>query len=265
MNTRYILLLWLIVSLATACKKEVTLPDIPEEGQISFYFGSTAMTSGSLVLIDSHDTTYQPPKNIFYSIYPFYYKTGDRLPVYPTVNTNWMRFMHLSTGEHQLLLIDSDHHPLDSAKIKLDADKPVTVFYTDSIGYYDHLVASDRFIPDTGKIGIRIINLSPFTGPVYLTFNKATLPSIPVTRYLDNTGFQPVDVPGPQTLNIKVFPEGEKVNFLTRSSVDIIPGHAYTLVISGYSNNNPGNYTDPQTGRTVTIQPNFSLSATKTF
>lgn len=265
MNKCYIPLLWLVFSLATACNKAVTLPDIPEEGQISFYFGATALSTGSLVLIDSHDTTYQPPKDIFYSIYPFYYKAGDKLPVYPIVNTNWIRFMHLSTEEHQLLLTDTGHHPLDSVKIKLEADKPVTVFYTDSIGYYAHLVASDRFIPDTGKIGIRIINLSPFTGPVYLTFNKATLPSVPVTRYLDNTGFQPVDVSGAQTLNIKVFPEGEKVNFLARGSVDVIPGHAYTLVISGYSNNNPGSYTDPKTGSTVIIQPNFSLSATKTF
>ncbi|WP_212002028.1 DUF4397 domain-containing protein [Chitinophaga sp. HK235] len=274
MNKFTQLLLIILAGLLHACNKDVTLPDETAKGQISFYFASTALTNGAeargskgyLVLIDSRDSSYRPSKDIFSSIYPFLYNPSQRSTTYPQTKTSWIQFMALDAGQHQLFLKDTSSRLLDSVKFTLDADKPAMVFYGDSIGNYSHIIVADPFVADTGKIGIRIINLSPFTGPVYMTLNKVVPSALPAyTQYMDHTGFLPLALSTPQTFNIKVYRYGDDKNFLTRGTLEAIPGHAYTLIISGYSDNNPGGYNDPLTGARRPISNNFSLSVTKTF
>ncbi len=274
---KYIALLWMIC-LTAACNKEVTPPDLPAVGKISYVFTSSALinavggsSSGVIVLVDSRDTTYTPNPTIEYSQFPYLYRVDNSsLPVYPRLNSIWTKFTDLNQGKHQLLLTDTSGYGkrsiLDSIQVDIKPDAPAIVYYGDSCGYFSHIVATDKYLIDTAKVGVRIINLSPFTGPVFMTLNKQVPVSFPAsTKYMDNTGFLSLPVTGPTTYNIKLYNVGNTSNYIATGSMTVTPGHAYTLVIYGYSGNNPGSYKDPTTGRTISIAPNLSILTTNNF
>ncbi|NLR80396.1 DUF4397 domain-containing protein [Chitinophaga eiseniae] len=257
-----------------ACNKPVTLPDITPKGQVNFYFAATAFlggikaggNDGYLVLIDSRDTTYKPESDIFHSIYPFLHRVDLTPPAYPAGNSTWIKYMEISTGKHAIYLLDTSRTILDSAQLELAPAAPTMVFFGERHGIYQHIIANDAFTPADGKIGIRIVNLSPFNGSVYLAMNKVIPAALPVnTTYLDHTGFIPIDCTGPQTLSIKVYQPADSVQFLAHTSLDVVPGHAYTLVLNGYTDSDDRSYTDPRTGKTVNITTDFSISALKNF
>ncbi|MBV8255618.1 MAG: DUF4397 domain-containing protein [Chitinophaga sp.] len=274
---RYIALLSMIC-LVAACNKDVTAPELPEVGKISYVFSSSAIinavagsSSGAMVLVDSRDTTYTANPTIEYSQYPYLYRVDNAsIPVYPRLNSIWTKFTNLNKGKHQLLLADTSgfgkRRILDSMQVDINPDAPTIVYYGDSCGNFSHIVAADKYLVDTAKVGVRIINLSPFTGPVYMTLNKQVPVSFPAsTKYKDNTGFLSLPVSGPTTFNIKLYSVSNTSSYIATGSMSVTPGHAYTLVIYGYSNNNPGSYIDPTTGRTVSITPNLTILTTNNY
>jgi hypothetical protein len=274
LQTLVLLGVFTIAGLLDACNKAVTMPDAASSGQISFFFASTALLSGTnvlgsknyIVLVDTRDTTYQPPVDIFHSIYPIFYHPDANLPTYPRTNSTWAKFMELSAGTHQLFLLDTSRSILDSAQVNLSATTPTMIFYGDKMGAFRHIIANDPYMPADGKIGIRIINLSPMDGSVFLTLNKQIPSTLPAaTHFGDHTGFIPVDFSQPGAINIKAYQPGDTTQFLGRTTVDVMPGHAYTLVINGYTDKSPGTYKDPRTGKIISIAPNFSITAIKNF
>jgi len=256
-----------------ACNKAVTMPDSTPQGQINFYFATTAVVEGAnmasknyKVLIDSRDTAYEPVPDIYHSIYPYLNHPGTDRPTYPYAGTEWIKFMRLPAGNREFFLVDTAHRILDSVRMELSATIPAMVFLGDSLGHFRHIVASDPYTPVAGKIGLRIVNLSPTTGPVFITLNKEISAALPAaTTFMDHTGFIPVDFPAPATVNFKVYQPADSTQFLARAVSDLIPGHAYTLLINGYADNTPGVYTDPLTGRTIVVSSNFSITVLKNF
>jgi hypothetical protein len=267
-------LLIFIALIGNACNKSVTMPESAPMGQVNFYFASTAVVTGAnspgrtgyKVLIDSRDSTYEPVPDIYRSIYPYLFLPDKARPTYPNANSEWGKFMRLPAGGRQFFLVDTAHRILDSVRMDLSATVPAIVFLGDSLGCFRHIVADDPYTPAAGKIGLRIINLSPTTGPVFVTLNKEIPAVLPAsTTFMDHTGFIPVDFTAPASVNFKVYQLGESTQFLARAVSDLMPGHAYTLLINGYADNAPAGYTDPITGRSVVINSNFSITVLKNF
>ncbi|WP_158559309.1 hypothetical protein [Deminuibacter soli] len=162
--------------------------------------------------------------------------------------------------------MDSAKHLLDTAVANIKSDVPVSIFYTDSLGYFSHYVAADAFTRQDKKIGLRIINLSPFDQPVFLTFNQRAIDSLPdEIRYLQHTGFVPVNMATDSLLNIKAYQQGDSLDILAATQLRVYPGHAYTILLSGYTSNNPGSYTDPLTGRLVFLQTTYAIKVFQNF
>lgn len=250
------------------------MPENVAAGQINFYFASTAIVEGAntpgsrgyKVLIDTRDTTYEPVPDIYRCIYPYLFHPDKDRPTYPHANTEWVKFMRLPAGNRQLLLVDTAHRILDSARMDLSATVPAMVFWGDSMGYFRHIIADDPFTPAAGKIGLRIINLSPSAGAVFVSLNKQIPAALPAsTTFMDHTGFIPVDFTEPATVNFKIYQPSDATQFLARTVSDMIPGHAYTLLINGYTDNAAGSYVDPLTGRSVVVSSNFSITVLKNF
>jgi hypothetical protein len=265
-----------LLLLLGACKKEVDMSweQQAAAGQINFYNASysligqsTANQRGNMILIDSRDTTYTPRIDMRDAKYPYFQNPVNFGNSYPyTQRTQWISYMRLTAGTHRLYLLDTSKSILDSSAVQLYNDRAATVFYADSLGSYRMLIANDAFTPADGKIGLRIVNLNPTDGNVFITINKAIPAALPAsTHYGDHTPFIPLDITRMDTLKIKVYQPGDTSRFLARTSVEVVPGHAYTLLISGYGNQAPGNYKDRASGRTVGISFNFSIVPIKNF
>lgn len=268
------ILMILAVLFAAACNKEVTMPEETAMGEVNFFFASTAVVDGAnsagskgyMVLIDSRDSTYQPVPDLYHSIYPYIWHPDKTLPAYPRAGTEWIKFMRLAAGPRQLYLVDTAHHIVDSAQADLSPAHPTMVFWGDNRGQFLHIIAADPYTPEAGKIGIRIVNLSPFTGAVFVTLNKQVPAGLPAsTTFMDHTGFIPVEFPAPASVNVKVYAVSDAGQSLARAVSDMIPGHAYTLLITGYTDSDAGSYTDPYTGKTISINTNFAVTVLKNF
>ncbi|HVI45010.1 MAG TPA: hypothetical protein VM802_09070 [Chitinophaga sp.] len=261
----------LAVILLASCSKDADPVERPVLANISFYNASTALTGefvhgGSIsnhILIDSYDTTYQDKDNIIGKVPGF---GLSYLNAFPNLIQGWTAYQELLAGAHKLILADTSGRVLDSNTVRLDKDIPATVFYGDSLGHYRSIALADKFIPAEGKIGVRIINLSPSTDSVYITFNKEVPAGFPSATYYGNyTSFIPVDFTGRSTINVKVLKKSQERELLAGTVLEAAIGHAYTLVISGYSDNNPGIYIDPRKGRSVEIKNNFTITVIKNF
>jgi hypothetical protein len=269
------LYLILITALLAGCNKSVNMnTGIKPTASINFYDASYALSnpaypgnSGNLILVDSHDTAYNPGVGFQYSKYPYFNNPISYGYTYPrNTSTDWVVYMQLPSGGHDLLLLDTTQSILDSTHVVLNPDIPTTVFYADKFGNYRTLVANDPYTATDGKIGLRIINLSPMDGTVFITINQQIPDLLPAsTQYGYNSGFIPLDLTTRDTLKIKVYQPGDTTDFLAHTTLDAMPGHAYTLLINGYDNNSPSSYVDPHTGRTVGITPNFGVTAIKNF
>ncbi|NIG55365.1 DUF4397 domain-containing protein [Chitinophaga sp. Cy-1792] len=269
-------LLWVILIMAvviTSCSKEVTPePAVSNNAGISFYNASYAVRKETniginFILIDSKDTTYKPISDLSYVKYPYFYNSEQYGYAFPILNrTQWIQHMRLPAGNHQLYLLDTARFVLDSSQVTLRDQRPVDVFYGDKYGQMKTLLLDDIFTPSADAAGVRIVNLSPSDKRVYLTVNGDVPASFPKDTYFgDHTAFLPVPVTGLDTLKIKVYAQGDDGSVMTRNSVEVLPGHAYTLVITGYDNDAPPSYKDPRTGITVGINSAFSITPIKNY
>ncbi|WP_161596744.1 DUF4397 domain-containing protein [Chitinophaga vietnamensis] len=265
------LLLWL-----SACKKEVDMGWEQQQAaaQINFYNASYALIGqstvnprGNMILVDSRDTTYTPRIDMQDAKYPYFWNPVNYGYAYPlAMRTQWISYMRFTAGTHRLYLLDTSKTILDSSAVQLSNDRAATVFYADSLGSYRMLMVNDAFTPADGKIGLRIVNLNPTDGDVFITINKTIPAALPAsTHYGDHTPFIPLDITRMDTLKVKVYQPGDTSHFLARTSVEVVPGHAYTLVISGYGSGAPASYKDRASGRTVGISSNFSIAPIKNF
>lgn len=261
-------------SLLPACNKQVTELPGSERGGIFFYNASTALLgelnspsrrSANYILIDSKDSNYVwDADNI--SIHPYFDGGSSKAIFYPDMVGGWPTFKPIPTGTHTLRLLDSSRLILLTDSVKIDRQYPALVFYTDSCGDFRSLVTTDPFTPTDGQIGMRLINLSPGNGKYFLTINKKIPAELPAaTQYGDHTGYIPMNVTRKDTFSIKVFAVSDSSNALSRLSLPVFPGHAYTLLISGYPENHPDAYKDPRTGRIVSLQTNFAIQAIKNY
>ncbi|NSL90519.1 DUF4397 domain-containing protein [Chitinophaga solisilvae] len=259
--------------LVTACSKDVTPPDVITKSGIFFYNGSYALSkqvfdnmgnSRNWLLIDNQDTAYQTiPSEI--PALPCFSRSNPE--VYPASRGGWPILMPVATGTHTLLLTDTSGLVIDKSSLNITTDVQTAVFYGDYFGKYKSLVLTDTYVPLQGSAGIRLVNLSPSEHPVYITIDKVIPAVLPAaTKYGDHTPFLQLPLSRQDTLNIKVYREGdESKEILGRAQLTAMPGHAYTLVMTGYRTDGPTSYNDPRSGKTVMIQPNFQITVLKNY
>lgn len=266
------LYLLIVFGVLSACNKDVTPLPGAGNGNIFFYNASTALQGeltsparrrANFILIDSRDSNYVWDAD-HVSKHPYF--DGSYAVSHPAIVNGWPTFWPVPTGTHTLRLVDSAGTILLTDSVKIDSQNPALVFYGDSCGDFRSLVTTDVFKPADGQIGMRLINLSPGDGKYFLTFNKKIPAELPAaTHFGDHTGYLPMNVVRQDTFSIKVFSVSDSSNVLSRVSLAVSPGHAYTLLMSGYPENHPASYKDPRTGRMVSLQTTFTIQALKNY
>ncbi|RBL89300.1 hypothetical protein [Chitinophaga flava] len=259
-------------SLLPACNKEITPLPEPERGNIFFYNASGALLGeltspnrrkANFILIDSQDSNYVWDAD-HVSKHPYF--DGRYITSYPQIINDWPTFFPMQTGTHTLRLTDSSGTILTTDNIIIDKKNQALVFYGDSCGIFRSLVTTDIFTPTDSQIGMRLINLSPGDGKYFLTINKKIPAELPAaTHYGDHTGFVPMNIIRQDTFSIKVFSTSDSSNALSRTSLIVAPGHAYTLLMSGYPDNHAASYKDPRTGEMIYLQTTFTIKALKNY
>ncbi|WP_146151247.1 DUF4397 domain-containing protein [Chitinophaga niastensis] len=260
------------ICLLLACNKDVTpIPDTPK-GNIFFFNGSFALTGEinmpksqtNFILMDSQDSTYH--YNFYFGASKYPYFDQGYLYTYPYLKGQWPTYWQIPAGNHTFRLVDSSSSILDNTVVDLDARKPMAVVYADSCGIFRSLVAADDYSPVNGKMGLRIINMSPVDGQIFLTVNNEIQQTLPASTHMgDHTGFIPMDVSRQDTLSVKAFSVSDSSTVLGRTLLMVLPGHAYTLLMTGYSDNRSSSYVDPRTGNTVSLQSNFAITPLSNF
>lgn len=271
MPSRYILLLLL---LCMACKKEITPLSVPPDAQISFYNASDALKNALLqprtvvrgfVLVDTPNVGYHINQDqpITVGLYPCFYG-GDY--AIPELKGTWFGFRRMPEGPHTLYLQDTAQAFLDTVATTLDKQIPTTVFYVDNLGVFSHLVLADNFQPQDDKTGFRIVDLSPTINQLTITINGHSVDALPSTiGYLQHTDFIPLDMPKDSVLNVHAFFANDPQDIIGATSLHVYPGHAYTLLFTGYTSDHPYVYTDPRTQRNVYPQTTFSIKGLQNF
>ncbi|MBO9730727.1 MAG: hypothetical protein J7623_18945 [Chitinophaga sp.] len=259
-------------SLLSACTKEVTPLPGAERGNMFFYNASVALTGQvasptrrrvNFILMDSQDSNYVWDADRV-SKHPYF--EGGKIVSFPEMVNGWATYWPVLTGPHTLRLLDSSGTVLLTDSVNLDKQNAAQVFYTDSCGYFRSVVTTDPFMSKEKQIGMRLINLSPGNDKYFLTINKKIPAELPAaTHYGDHTGYIAMNSDRQDTLAIKVFSVSDSTNAMSRVSLIVTPGHAYTLLMSGYPENHPASYKDPRTGRIISLQTTFVIQALKNY
>lgn len=252
-----------------ACNKQVDPLPVPPSGNVFFYNGSLALLGEALrghtnyILVDSRDSTYRMD-SIQISKYPYF--NSRYINSCPDITLQWPGYWKVDAGKHTLNLVDTGGFIINTSQITVEEAHPSTVIYADSCGDFRSLVLTDNFTPVAGQVGVRLINMSPADGQLFITINKNIPAELPAsTHYGDHTVFVPFNLSQPGNFTVKVFSVSDSTQELSRVTVGVIPGHAYTLLLTGYPENRPASYIDPRTGGTVSLQTNFAVTALKNF
>lgn len=242
----------------SACKKIVT-PVTTPDSELAFFnvsqylIGETPQTGGvCYVLLDSPAATYPS------------FSFGDYQSTDIEINSTqpWVIYMHVYSGTHTLALTDTGaHHELVRQKITTSSQYPTTVFYADSLGVFGSWVTRDTLVSLPGQVRVRILDLSPDAGSLFLTVNSQAPPpgSPTILRYGSVTSF--VNYPGitgDSTLLLSFYNPGDTTDLITATELLASPGHSYTVLIEGYENTQ--SMTDPFTGNFDQYPPDLKAS-----
>lgn len=225
----------------------------------------------SYVLLDDEDTNYVLPGTgvgfpYFYQFNPLQYPVADELNT--TLDQPWIKYDLLAQGDHRLILTDTGHRSLVRLPVTVPRDTAVTVWFMDSLGNYQGITTNDVFNRQDGKAGIRVVDASADAGPVFFTINKdpaAGDPAhdLPATGFPDTLKYGNISpfvqrsVTVQDTLKLRFYSVADSSTVLIRSNLIIQPGHAYTIVFTGYYK--PEYYTNPRTGTPVSSSADLKI------
>ncbi|MBN9379755.1 MAG: DUF4397 domain-containing protein [Chitinophagaceae bacterium] len=260
-----------MVLLAGACQKKVMVTSTPDS-QISFYNVSeyiqiqTLNTSGqSFLFIDAKDTTHSgvtvPVSNTpsfgsgEYQFPNYFYYTRQTLP--------WISYMRVHPGEHSITLTDTGgHHPLITSAVTTVPGSPVSVYYADSLGHFRSWVLTDTVTESAGAVRLRVIDLSPDVGNVFFTIGGQPAAGFPDhQQYGQISPFVAWPNPVADTLQIRFYNTRDSVDVVASGSLSVTPGHAYNVVLTGYTNSQA--FPDPVTGRYLNFNPDLKVLLTQ--
>ena len=139
-------------------------------------------------------------------------------------------------GAHTVIVADTAKRRLFYVDLTTSATIPQSLFITDSLGYFRSVLLNDDKPVAGGTANLRILNFCPDASNVFITVNDKKVKNLsePVafTRYHN---FTPVPVARQDTLAIRLYTTADTVNAVTQFYATVYPGHAYTVLFSGYT------------------------------
>ncbi|NML23869.1 DUF4397 domain-containing protein [Pseudoflavitalea sp. G-6-1-2] len=254
-----------------ACKKDVSpLPDEPQSpgGELSYVNASedlirqirssSNIAFTSFVLVDSKDTTYGRKIRTVLNVFPFF--NQEYQLQFPTDLANhkldvpWMRYAPYTVGEHEITLMDTAHHPILTRKVTTATNSPATVYFSDALGSYNALVLKDTLVSQPGKVGLRIVNMCP-DADLTFTINDMKVNSFPaMMKYGEYSSLVHINSAAADTFKIKVYRADDPENIIARNTLITGTGHGYTVLITGYAQDQL--YKAPYLDQWVTVNAN---------
>ena len=247
------------VGFLSSCKKEALPDTVGNDGQISFFNVSAQLSNdvgysgNAYVLTDLTDTIYKSG-NLPGNNTPVFGQNEFQYPstiFNSTLRQPWVMYMRLKTGMHQFTLVDTGHYLRVRDKFAIAPNAPVSVYYTDSLGYFRSLILQDQLINKPGIVRLRFIDLSPDAGKVFFTINEKAASSsgfVQSLKYGQSAPF--VDYPNPRTdtLRINFYQAADSSTVVASAFLQAAPGRSYTLALNGYYNQSIS-YPDPKNGQ----------------
>jgi hypothetical protein len=270
MQLRILLVILILMGLAS-CKKTADALYNPDS-QITFFntseYAIQSMESGSAcyLLIDSTDSTLIGQYSGLYTL-PSFSVTGYDFPALGYTNNlgspPFLTYMRMHIGAHSVTLTDTNGRaPLLTNHFHTIQGVPQTLIFTDSMGLMRTIITRDSVTNDTLSNEIRVLNLSPDAGSVFLKLNGGIPVGFPVSLAYGQVS-QFVRYPNNQfdTLVVQVFNVGDTVDVIASNYLVVSPGHAYEIMLTGYLNTE--SYPDPFTGNTLTAYPDIKTILTQ--
>ncbi|MGO4292048.1 hypothetical protein [Chitinophaga sp. RAB17] len=250
----------------SACRHQDDLQ--PVDAQIGFYNASEYVRlqlrnnyKPSYVFIDTKDTVGSATTSRF--------ATGDYINQFPNqsyyVNhpQPWLSYIRIIPGTHQLLLMDTGmHRVLVKDTVVSRHGTPMTVYFADNLGEFRTWKLSDEVNTQSDAIHLRVLDLSPDAGKIYLTINGHAPAGFPSSfQYGDVAGFIPVPVKGPDTLRIRFYHPETPGESILSTTLLTTPGGAYNIVVKGYEN--AQGFVDPASGSYLSFDASLKVALTQ--
>jgi hypothetical protein len=225
-------MLFLAASLAS-CRKDADRPGSPAVAYLMVYNGSPDFYgASSMVLINN---SYKGDRS--------YNDNGGGL----VGAFNFSRYSFVDTGVYQVAFTDTARqaeqvHKLTQLKVEFEDGKHYTMYFMDSLGYYEMMTTMDDVAADPLQAKIRLVDLSPDAGTVHLRIDTMAIDAIKNVSYRTVTGYTSVkpDVkPGIRIMYTEAGTGTERT--LIRKSFPLEAGKCYTMILRGYKAPSDGN------------------------
>ena len=246
-------------------------PGSAAEAQVNFInasaqlFGDLSYNGKAYILTDRKDTTYQ-------SVFLPYFSRDNKFQ-YPSTAYNasltqsWITYLNLAPGTHQFILVDTSHYLRVKDNINLKINAPVSIYYTDSLGYFKSFIFQDQLINEPANVRLRFLDFSPDAGNVFFTIDEKPASSrgfIKSLKYGGVTSFVSYPNPKTDTLRINFYQATDSTTIIARTFLQAEPGHSYTLALTGYYSpfvsypdpKNSNNYKNITGGLSVLVNTN---------
>lgn len=229
---------------ASACQKDAELPESRKEAFLMVYNGSADFYDlNSWVLVNNEAFDERS-----------YNDNGAGL----VGAFNFSYYSPIDTGLFRIAFTDPAEEPQEAEKITeslfhFEDKKHYTLYLTDSMGYSVILHTDDEVERHPSRARIRLINLSPDAGKVFLTIDNIPVEPIRDVTYRQVTGFtdlEPNEKPGIRIMTVDQATGLEKI--LTRKSFALEAGKCYTMILRGYTKAPDGNINKTLTLSTIT-------------
>ena len=256
-----------IVICCGACKKNQDVLSEPD-AQVGFFEVSEQLQSGllnaytnSYLLMDTQDTSLAQMGNVTVPAFG----SGNiyqepLLPYYERVSLPWISYIVVHPGSHEVTLTDTGgHRPLLTTPFTLTHGLPTTLYFADSLGYFQSLALADTVTAQDGFAMLRVIDLCPDAGNVFCTVGGT--PVTAALQYGQATRFIPWINPRADTLILRFYQPGDTTDILASSLLSVSPGHAYNVVVCGYLKGQA--YADPRTKKTYSFGPDLRVILTQ--
>ncbi|WP_212002043.1 DUF4397 domain-containing protein [Chitinophaga sp. HK235] len=253
--------------LAAACRQQDN--DLqPEDAQIGFYNASEYIRlqlknnpKTNYLFVDTKDTV--PSDAIPRFTGSDYLNQFPNKFYYVNHPQPWLSYIRVMPGSHQLILRDTSmSRTLVMDTVLSRHGEPMTVYFADDKGKFRTWKLSDQVNTKSDSTYLRVLNLSPDAGKVFLTINGKVPTGFPASLdYGDVTRFTGRAVSGPDTLRVRLYQQAAPDVDIISTTLLTTPGSAYNIVLSGSLNGQ--SFIDPATGRSLSYDARLKLALTQ--
>ncbi|RBL92764.1 DUF4397 domain-containing protein [Chitinophaga flava] len=252
---------------ATACRQQDN--DLqPEDAQIGFYNASEYIRlqlkntpKANYLFVDTKDTV--PSGAVPRFTNSDYINQFPNKFYYVNHPQPWLSYIRVAPGAHQLILRDTSmRRTLVIDTVLSQHGEPMTVYFADDKGKFRTWKLSDQVNTKSDSIYLRILNLSPDAGKVFLTINGKVPTGLPASLdYGDVTRFTGRAVSGPDTLRVRFYQQSAPDAAIISATLLTTPGSAYNIVLKG--NLMAQSFKDPLTGLVLNYDASLKLALTQ--